>query len=42
MSFRKSLLFASMTASLSVRVAGGRQSIPTLERVKKEIANATD
>jgi sulfofructose kinase len=39
-SFPESLRFASLTASLSVRVAGGRSSIPSLENVKKELAHA--
>jgi sulfofructose kinase len=39
-SFRESLRFASLTASLSVRVAGGRNSIPTLDNVKEEFARA--
>jgi sulfofructose kinase len=40
MPFRESLDFASLTASLSVRVAGGRSSIPALSKVKEELANA--
>jgi sugar/nucleoside kinase (ribokinase family) len=39
-SFLESLRFASLTASLSVRVAGGRSSIPSLEKVKEEFAHA--
>jgi sulfofructose kinase len=39
-SFLESLRFASMTASLSVRRAGGRSSIPSLENVKEEFAHA--
>ena len=39
MPFRNSLRFASLTASLSVRVAGGRKSIPTLDKVKEELAH---
>jgi len=34
------LRFASLTASLSVRVPGGRSSIPSLKRVKEEFAHA--
>jgi sulfofructose kinase len=37
MSFHQSLRFASMTASLSVRVAGGRQSIPSLAQVQEAL-----
>jgi len=40
MPFREGLRFASLTASLSVRVAGGRRSIPSLDKVKEEFANA--
>ena len=40
MPFRESLRFAAMTASLSVRVPGGRASIPELDAVKKELAHA--
>lgn len=40
MPFEEALRFASMTASLSVRVAGGRQSIPPLETVKEALAHA--
>jgi sulfofructose kinase len=39
MPFRESLRFASLTASLSVRVAGGRRSIPSLDKVKEELAH---
>jgi len=39
-SFLESLRFASLTASLSVRMAGGRSSIPSLEKVKEEFAHA--
>jgi sugar/nucleoside kinase (ribokinase family) len=39
-SFLESLRFASLTASLSVRVPGGRSSIPSLENVKEEFAHA--
>jgi len=39
-SFLESLRFASLTASLSVRVAGGRSSIPSLKNVKEEFAHA--
>jgi sulfofructose kinase len=35
MAFHQSLRFASMTASLSVRAAGGRQSIPSLAQVQE-------
>jgi sulfofructose kinase len=38
-SFLESLRFASLAASLSVRVAGGRNSIPSLESVKEEFAH---
>jgi sugar/nucleoside kinase (ribokinase family) len=38
MAFRDGLSFSSMSASLSVRVAGGRTSIPTLKKVKEELA----
>jgi sugar/nucleoside kinase (ribokinase family) len=38
--FRESLRFASLTASLSVRVAGGRSSIPSLKNVREEFAHA--
>ena len=37
--FREILKFASMAASLSVRKAGGRQSIPSLAAVKEALAN---
>jgi sugar/nucleoside kinase (ribokinase family) len=40
MPFREGLRLASLTASLSVRVAGGRRSIPTLDKVKEELAHA--
>ena len=36
----QTLRFAAMTASLSVRVAGGRSSIPTLATVKEALAHA--
>ena len=39
MSLWESLRFASMTASLSVRVPGGRGSIPPLAKVKEALAN---
>jgi sulfofructose kinase len=39
-SFRECLRFASLTASLSVRVAGGRSSIPSLKSVQEEFAHA--
>jgi sugar/nucleoside kinase (ribokinase family) len=39
-SFLDSLRFASLTASLSVRLAGGRSSIPSLKKVKEEFAHA--
>lgn len=38
--FRESLRFASLTASLSVRVMGGRNSMPALAAVQKEFAHA--
>lgn len=40
MSFNTALRFASMAASLSVRVRGGRDSIPTLARVKEALVDA--
>jgi sugar/nucleoside kinase (ribokinase family) len=40
MPFRESLRFASLAASLSVRVPGGRNSIPELATVKEEFAHA--
>jgi sulfofructose kinase len=39
MSFKESLRFASLAASLSVRSPGGRLSIPTLANVKEEFAH---
>jgi sulfofructose kinase len=39
LAFRECLRFASMAASLSVRVAGGRKSIPSLECVKEALAH---
>jgi sugar/nucleoside kinase (ribokinase family) len=39
MPFREGLRFASLTASLSVRVAGGRRSIPSLDKVKEELSH---
>jgi sugar/nucleoside kinase (ribokinase family) len=39
-SFLDALEFASMAASLSVRVAGGRASIPTLDAVKEALNHA--
>jgi sulfofructose kinase len=39
-SFRERLRFASLTASLSVRLAGGRSSIPSLKSVQEELAHA--
>jgi sulfofructose kinase len=39
-SFLESLRFASMAASLSVRVPGGRSSIPSLKSVKEQFAHA--
>ena len=38
--FDESLRFAAMAASLSVRVAGGRGSIPTLDQVKEALRHA--
>ena len=38
--FRESLRFASLAASLSVRVMGGRSSMPALAAVEKEFAHA--
>ena len=40
MAFDESLRFAAMAASLSVRVAGGRPSIPPLERVREALRHA--
>ena len=40
MAFEESLRFAAMAASLSVQVAGGRPSIPTLDCVKEALRNA--
>jgi len=37
--FQEALKFASMAASLSVRKAGGRQSIPSLAEVKEALAD---
>jgi sugar/nucleoside kinase (ribokinase family) len=39
-SFLDSLRFASLTASISVRAAGGRSSIPPLKTVQEEFAHA--
>ena len=39
MPFWESLRFASMAASLSVRVPGGRNSIPTLSQVEEALTH---
>jgi sulfofructose kinase len=40
MAFEDSLRFAAMAAALSVRVAGGRASIPPLDQVKEALSRA--
>jgi sulfofructose kinase len=40
MAFDDSLRFAAMAASLSVGIAGGRASIPSLDQVKEALAHA--
>jgi len=37
---QENLRFASMTASLSVQLPGGRKSVPPIARVKEALTNA--